>query len=241
MRIWFHGLKGFVKVFDTNVSTGETAHFDYKTGEIVELAEDNATLAHMNLERAFPQTSGCTIVETDEFVNMTLTITDDVKSTGGVVGEASVDFVYHFNKSSHGAKFDLHISDWPWQSDASELAYAFDVHASEGQLVPAENGIGWQDSEGNARGYIEWASNATATYADDHEETAVVDAETTLDGDQNARVELRFTQASAGYDVLEYDPWAGAGAWIIVGVVLIGLAPVEDAVQHLLALVAALL
>lgn len=228
VRVWFHGAKGFVKVFDTNGSEDGNGgpHFDYKTGEIVELGADNATLARMDLERAFPQTSGCAIEETEEWVNMTLTVTDDVKADGKV-GEATVVFAYHFNKTSQGAKFDLEVLDWPWQSEESELAYAFDVHASEGSLTPAENGIGWSDADGNARGYMEWAANATASYADGHNETAIVDGETTMDGTQNARVALRFTNVTAGYEHLVYDPWAGIGAWIVVGPLLVGLAPVE--------------
>lgn len=230
VRIWFHGSKGFVKVFETNATTGETSHFDYTTGEIVELTDGNDTLARMNLERAFPQTSGCTIEETEEFVNMSITVTDDVNAAGGSVGDATVTFAYHFNKTSHGAKFDLLVNDWPWQGDG-ELAYAFGVHTSDGALVPAENGLGWQDDEGNAKGYVEWDANATAYYEDGHNETAVVDSDTTMSGDQNARVELRFTQASAGYNELVYDPWVGTGLWIIVGVVLIGLAPAQDGLE----------
>lgn len=92
----------------------------------------------------------------------------------------------------------------------------------------SSNGIGWQDADGNARGYIEWAAKATVTYADGHNETAVVDSETQMSGDQNARVELRFTQASPDSTLLEYDPWAGMGAWILVGPRLVGLAPAED-------------
>ena len=92
VRIWFHGAKGFVKVFDNNESNDNQGHYDYKTGELVEVSADGVELARMNLERAFPQTSGCTIEETDEWVNMTLTVTDDVKSAGGVVGHATVEF-----------------------------------------------------------------------------------------------------------------------------------------------------
>lgn len=228
VRIWFHGSKGFVKVFHAGNETAGPGHFDYNTGELVELTDGNASLARMNLERAFPQTSGCEIEETEEWVNMTLTVTDDVKSDGGKVGEATVEFVYHFNKSSQGAKFDLEVLDWPWQSDESELSYEFDVHASSGSLTPAENGIGWSDENGEPRGYMEWAPNATAYYPDGHNETAIVDSETTMDGTQNARVALRFTNVTAGYDELVYDPWAGVGSWIVVGPLLIGLAPVEQ-------------
>lgn len=228
VRIWFHGSKGFVKVFDTS-GEGEDGgpHFDYRTGEIVELGEDNVTLARMGLERAFPQTSGCVIEETEEWVNMTLTVTDGVKA-GTKVGEATVVFAYHFNKTSQGAKFDLEVLAWPWQGDASELAYAFDVHASEGTLTPAENGVGWTDANGEPRGYLEWARNATAVYADGHEETAIVDSATEMDDAQNARVELRFTNVTAGYTELVYDPWAGVGSWVVVGPLLVGLAPVEQ-------------
>lgn len=241
VRIWFHGSKAFFKVFDTNESSGQTKHFDYQSAQLAELGDENETLASMDLGRAFPQTSSCTVEETDEFVNMTIVVTDDVHAEGGIVGDATVTVAYHFNKSAHGAKFDLFVEDWPWQGDQSELAYAFRVHTSDGSLVPAENGLGWQDDEGNARGYIEWAPNATAFYADGHNETAIVDGETTMSGDQNARVELRFTQASAGYTLLEYDPWVGAGLWIIVGVVLIGLGPAEDVLQRVVEALSGLL
>jgi len=228
VRIWFAGHKGFFKVFDTNGSEDEgPTHFDYQMGGVSEFTDDNAALATMSLDEAFPQTSTCEIVETEEFVNMTISITDDVRDGGHRIGTATVDFVYHFNKSSNGAKFDLFVEDWPWQGEETELAYDFRVHAANGELSEAENGIGYSDENGNPRGYIEWAPNATAIYEDEHEETAIVDSETANDG-QNAHVNLRFTNVTAGYTLLEYDPWMGSGFWIIVGPLLVGLAPVED-------------
>lgn len=228
MRIWFHGKKGFVKVYDTSGSEGDGGdHYAYHTGEIVETDADGARVARMNLERAYPQTSGCVIEETDAWVNMTLTVTDDVKGEGGDLGEATVTFVYHYNKTARGAKFDLFVDAWPWQSADGELSYAFDVETSNGTVETAENGVGFRDSEGASQGYIEWAPNATARYADGHEEMAIVDGEASGNGTGRAQVVLRFTNVTAGYDALEYDPWVGVGEYVIVAGRLVGLAPVE--------------
>jgi len=233
VSIWFHGKKGFVKVFDTNESSQEQHVYDYKTGRLTELGADNMTLASMNLERAYPQTSGCEIVETNEFVNMSITITDDVKpgqGHGSSVGEATVTFAYHFNKSSQGAKFDLFVENWPWQSADSELAYAFSVHAPNGNIEAAENGVGFSNESGAPRGYIEWAPNATAFYDDGHNETALVDGETEVSGN-TAEVVLRFTNVTAGYSYLEYDPFVGVGPYVIIAGVLVGLAPAAPALK----------
>lgn len=226
VRIWFQGKKGHVKVFDVNETSEEGSHYAYRTGEIVEVAPDGATPARMGLERAFPQTSECSVVETDEWVNMTLTVTDDVRVDGAPDGQATVTFRYHFNKSSQGAKFDLAVEGWPWQSEG-QLAYAFDVTTSGGAIEAAENGVGFRDEAGVSKGYVEWAPTATATYDDGHTEESLVDSDVAVDG-QTARVVLTFTNATAGYAALDYDPWAGVGEYAIVGGLLIGLAHVED-------------
>lgn len=230
VRIWFQGLKGHLKVFDKDNNT-TTLVYDYQTVQVKELGDDNATLANFKMDRAFPQDSTCTIEENDEFVNITFTITKDVKrgtSQGQSVGEATVDVIWHWNKSAEGIKFDLFVHDWPWQSNESELAFDFNV-VSGYEIESAENGLGFRN-ETDSKGYIEWAPNATAYYEDGHNETAIVESETTLGGENNntADVTLRFTNATAGYNELEYDPWVGVGDYIIVLNRLIGLGVVRQ-------------
>lgn len=228
IRVWFHGSKGMLKVFDTNGTEDDGDHYTYTTGEVVEIGDANETLARMDLGHAFPQTSGCTLEETPEWVNMTFTVTGAVHGEGAL-GEATVVIAWHFNKTSHGAKFDLDVASWPWQGADSDLAYAFGVATTSGAVEPAENGVGFRDDDGASDGYIEWAPNATATYADGHQETALVDSETVLSQSGHAAdVTLRFTNVTAGYDLLEYDPWVGVGEYVIVGGILVGLAPVEQ-------------
>lgn len=243
VRLWFHGKKGFVKVFDANASRqgeegGSGAHYAYTTGEVAELDGSGRRVAWMGLEHAYPKTGACQVEETEDAVRMTLSVTDDVRASaggGGVVGQATVVFAYHFNKSSQGAKFDLRVVDWPWRSDDGLLAYSFDVHAGGGATMdPAENGVGIRGDDGAPRGYVEWAPNATATYADGHQETAVVDADTRVDGG-TARVTLAFTNATAGHTRLDYDPWAGVGPYLVVGGRLVGLAPAEATVAAVVA------
>lgn len=246
VRIWFQGTKGFVKVFDANASRegeegGEGSHYAYTTGEVVELGADGARLAWMGLENAYPKTGACAIEETDETVDLTFSVTDDVRAPGGRVGEATVVFAYHFNKTAQGAKFDLRVVAWPWQSGDGLLAYSFDVQASGATLEAAENGVGVRGEDGASRGYVEWAPNATATYADGHEETSLVNATSRVSGGR-AEVTLRFTNVTAGYARLDYDPWAGVGEWVVLGGRLVGLAsvtsllpaPARDALRRLL-------
>ncbi len=232
VRIWFQGKKGFVKVFKKADGGGNEGMYQYKTKAIVELDGDGNEVARMNLQRAYPQTSTCTIEETDEFVNMTITITDAVRAAGEV-GSATVTFAYNFNKSADGAKFDLFVNDWPWQGNGT-LAFDFDVQSPNYDFEVASNGIGFEDSDGNQTGYIDWALNATAKYADGHNETAVVDSNTTVTGN-TANVRLEFTGVSADYTELEYDPWAGVGRYIIVGSLLLAESslPLPPAVRGL--------
>lgn len=232
VRIWFHGSKGFVKVFDTNGTDDEGTHYQYKTIAVQErVVNGSAVHAWMNLERAYPQSSTCTVEETNEWVNMTITITDRVQPGAGgegpTLGDATVTFSYNFNKTANGAKFDLQVDSWPWQQPDTELAYTFDVHVAGGSIESAENGVGFRDSNNMSQGYITWAANATAHYDDGHNETALVDSDTAIDGD-TARIDLRFTNVTAGYESLVYDPWIGVGEYIIVGGILVGLAPIEE-------------
>lgn len=234
VRIWFHGKKGMTKVWTKNNSSGEIdGMYMYKTTDIVELDENNNTVARMNLERAYPQTSSCEVIETEEFLNVTFVVTDDVKpaSGGPSAGQATVTWAYHFNKTASGAKYDLFVADWPWQSNSSELQYDFTVHSADLTIEDAENGLGFRDQDGDTRGYIEWAPNATAEYDDDTNQTAIVDSYVSNDG-SNAAVGLRFTNVTAGYSFLDYDPWAGAGDYIIVLNRLIGLGFVRAALPQ---------
>lgn len=232
VRIWFQGQKGHIKVFDTNASDERASHYSYRTGALVERDAEGAELARMGLERAFPQTSECEIVETPEWVNMTLVVTERVRAGGAEIGDATVTFAYHFNKTSQGAKFDLFVASWPWQGDG-ELAYTFDVAISGGSVEAAENGVGFRDANGASQGYIEWAPNATARYDGGTRQEALVDAETVVaESNASAEVTLRFTNATAGYALLEYDPWVGAGEYVLVLGRLVGLAPVEQLVPR---------
>lgn len=213
VRIWFQGLKGHVKVFD-NSSEEEEGLYTYNTGAVVETDADGNPVAEMNLGRAFPQTSDCEVEETEEYVNLTLTITDNVRETnGGFIGEATVTFAYNFNKSENGAKFDLDIVDWPWQADG-ELNYEFTVQ-STWEMEVAENGIGFENETGEDKGHIEWAENATVTYENGtQDESDVVADWNQTEG--KVDVSLAFTNVTAGYVELEYDPWASMGDWIII-------------------------
>lgn len=223
VRVAFKGHKGMVQVFRKNTTDGGIdGMYQYKTAAVREIGADNATLASMDLGRAYPQESNCSITETDEFLDISFTVPGTVRGAngGGDVGEATVTFAYHFNKSSNGAKFDLFVADWPWQGD-SELAFDFSVQSGAWNVEAAENGIGFRSDEGEPKAFLSWAPNATATYEDGHNETAIVDA--TVDaGGHEANVSLRFTTASSGYVDLAYDPWVGVGAYVIIAGFLVG-------------------
>lgn len=228
VRLWFQGLKGHVKVFD-NTDDNESHLYTYNTGAVVEEDGNGTPVAEMDLGRAFPQTSECEVEETDEYVNLTLTITDNVRPLQGggrSVGEATVTFAYNFNKSANGAKFDLIVEDWPWQTDDGLLKYEFTVQSPQNMTV-AENGIGFSDNEtGEPKGHLEWAANATARYDDGSEEESIVESETNETANK-VDVGLRFTNVTAGYVELDYDPWASMGDWIIIANILISLDPIE--------------
>lgn len=230
VRIWWHAKKPMLHILDKNTSSG-AGQYDYKSDALVELDADGNAVSSMNLHRAHPDASVCTVEEDEEFVNLTLTWTDVVKgTTGGPIGESTVTFAYHFNKSAYGAKFDLIVNDWPWAEDAEDhtFAYDFGMLANHLELEPAENGVGVKDENGQSQGYVEWAENATATYEDGSEDEANVTA--SWEGDAHKLdLRLEFEGVEGGYVELYYDPWMGIGDYVIVLGRLIGLAPVEQA------------
>ncbi len=235
VRIWFHGAKFQLQLFKKNVSTGSVdGMYQYKSMEISEVASDNTTLATLKLENAEPQSSTCTVEEQGEWVNVTYTSSETVRATddgSAFVGEATVELVYHFNKTDSSAKFDLNVQDWPWQGDDSELSYGFDV-ASEWLIEPAENGLGFRDADtGEPEAFVEWALNATASYDDGHDETAIVESTTT--GSAHATsTSLQFTNVTAGYSELDYDPRIAAGPYVIVANILIPLADLPEILER---------
>lgn len=239
VRIWFHGDKAQVKVFDKD-ENGHVKVYQYKAFQFAELDDDDNTLAWMNLERASQLESSCGTSEDETFVNITFVATDTVyEASGHPIGQATVTWEYHFNKTSDTAKFDILLNDWPWQADGSELAYLFEIE-TDLTMETAENGIGFRDDDGEARGFIEFAMNATARYDDGHQEEAIVDSHVGPgSGEADGLVSLRFTNATAGYHELEYDPWIGSGGYVIVGgILMIGThrlpEPVREIVEDLL-------
>lgn len=244
VRIWFQGFKGNIQVWNKSQGSeeSEAGKYQYKTSAIVE-HDGESEVARMNLNAAFPKSSECSVEETDETVTLTLKVTDDVGPPGQSLGEASVTFVYHFQKSDNGAKFDLLVEDWPWQSEVSELAFDFQVTVSEDQtLEPAENGIGIRDPSGEPVGMISWGPEATARYEDGSEQTAAVVANTDTSEASTAKVDLRFTGVTAGYDELDYDPWVGIGRYLILGgLVLLDDSLIPQSLRDMLAPVLSLL
>jgi hypothetical protein len=227
VRIWFHGFKGFVKVFDRTNGEDELL-YAYTTGAVWETDGEGAQVAHMKLDRAFPQWSACEIEETEGHVNMTLVIDAVVRDPqGGFLGESTATFAYKFNKTANGAKFDVIVDDWPWQSNGT-MSYGFTVK-SDANMTVASNGIGFTNETGEPRGHIEWAMNATARYDDgsEQEATVVSDAQ---QSDGKVDIALEFTNVTAGYVQLDYDPWASMGDWIIILDRLISLDSLEQAV-----------
>lgn len=233
VRLWFHGTKAFVKTFVKDEDGNGLEGMYETTSEAIVERDDNATVAELNLERAYPQSSTCTVEENGTHVNITYEVTDaavrEPGEDGALLGTADVTFAYRFNKSADGAKFDVVIEDWPWQGDG-ELAYDFDVDADGFTIEAAENGVGFRDAEGDAEGFISWAPNATARYEDGHEEEAIVDSTTQVDG-SHADIRLRYTNVTEGYVELVHDPWLGTGAYVIVGPLLIPVAQVDDVVD----------
>lgn len=230
LRIWFHGKKGQLKVFKKNeTSDSIDGKYQYKQLGITELDDENETVARLTLEDAEPMDSTCDVTREGDWVNVTYNVTDTVHTVaddGPDSESAQVGFAYHFNKNSSEAKFDLDVRDWPWHAEG-ELAYDFEV-TSDWVIERAENGLGFQDNEtGEREAFVEWAANATAKYDDGHEEEAVVNS-TIEGGDHHVTVDLQFTEASAGYSELIYDPTVAVGPYIIVADVLIAVPkPVE--------------
>lgn len=221
VKLWFQGLKGHVQVFDLSDNATQQV-YTYQTKAVVELV-DGAPLAVLDLGRAWPQASTCTIDEHADGVHITYTVTTDVHgTTGKTVGQAEATFAFHYDASEDGAKFDVHVDGWPWQSNASILAYDFTVR-SPLTIEAAENGVGFREGP-DSRGYVEWAPNATALYDDGHNETAIVQGETVVgDGNHTAEIRLAFTNVTTGYLALDYDPFIGVGEYFIVGGRLIPL------------------
>jgi hypothetical protein len=224
VAVWFHGMKSFVQVTD-KASNGT---YGFKSSALEERDAGDAAVRTMNLERAYPKTSTCSISEDDNFVNMSIAVTDTVRAaTGGDVGNATVTLAYHFNKTGLGVKFDLLVDGWPWADGAGDgLAYTFGIEAENLTLEAADNGVGVRDSDGQSVGYVDWAANATARYADGTEQEANVTSTETGDNATMA-VTLAFTNVTGGYSGLEMDPWMGVGDYLIVAGHLVPLQPVE--------------
>jgi len=226
VAIWFQGKKEFVKVEDK----ADNGSYFYKSGDIAELS-DGAPVRVMNLEQAFPQSSSCEVASDDSFVNITIHVVGTVRdAAGGPVGEASVTFVNHFNRSSLGSKFDLRVDSWPWAANSAGHVLAYDLQLTAGDLTlqPADNGVGIVNGAGDQVGYVEWAPNATAAYTDGTQQEANVTSSST-GSEHELAVQLRFDNVRAGYTGLEMDPWFGVGNYLIVAGHLVGLADLEAA------------
>lgn len=236
LRIWFHGKKGQLQVFKKNDSgDGIDGMYQYKQLAIREVDEDDQTVATLVLEDAEPMDSSCEVERSGEWTNVTYTVTDEVRTAaddGPETDTADVTFVYHFNENSSDAKFDLLVEGWAWEDDdGHELAYDFEATSGEWDIETAENGLGFRDNEtGESEAFIEWAPNATARYDDGHEEQANVTSSTTGDQD-HVEVTLRFTDVTAGYVELDYDPTVAVGPYLIVADILVPATIVPEPVQ----------
>ena len=219
VRIWFQGFKGHIKV--ENVSA-DGASFSLKTIALTERAGDQV-LGSMNLERAYPQdTSECSATQEGDEVTIVYGVTAPVRDPGGgTIDDARVRFVFHFNTADNGSKFDLLVEDWPWQSSESTIGFDLTLAAQDAVAEPAENGVGFRDSDGTARGYVSWDPEFVATYDDGHEETGTVQSGTEAEGG-TADVHLEFTGVTPGYRSLLYDPWMGVGPYVVLGPILLG-------------------
>jgi hypothetical protein len=227
VRIWFQGFKGHIKV--TNNADGGTS-YDLKTLALTENSGGEA-VSSLNLERAYPQdTETCTVVtDEDGVVTLTFGVTAGVRAVGqadaqggNTIGDATLRYVFHFDPEDNGSKFDLFVDEWPWTTEDGELAFSFGLEAPDATIEAAENGVGFRDGDGNARGYISWDPEFTTRYEDGHEETGVVDGDTHAEG-SSAEVSLNFTEVTSGFDELEYDPWMGVGDYLVIGPLLISL------------------
>ncbi len=226
-ELWFQGKKGFFNVVN-NMSTG--GGYSYKTLSVREVDGDGNTIASAKLNNANAQASNCTVEEDDTNLTVTLSSNECIspgKSSNCKVGEALVTFVYHYNKSNNAAKFDLFVDDWDWNEDAVDnehlLVFDFKLMAQGGDSMEgAENGVGFQNSTGAHTAYIEWAPNATVRYGNGTEDLAIVESDIDMNGDNTtAIVTLAFTNVTAGYVDLEYDPIVGVGFYLIVAGILI--------------------
>jgi len=232
VKIWFQGFKGHFKI--DNKTNGLS--YDVQTDSISERVGDG-TVATMDLGHAFPkQTDTCTVEEADGVVTVTFSVTADVKRAGvadagggaNVLGAATATYIVHFDTADNGSKFDLLVDEWPWQATDSVLAFNVDLTAGEGTTVEAaENGVGFRNADGEAIGSFTWDAAFTARNDDGSEQEGTVESATTIEG-ANADVDLSFTNVPAGYDELFYDPWMGAGAYLVVGPLLINDGPLID-------------
>lgn len=225
VKIWFQGFKGHVQV----QNKGDGQSYDIATSALSEV-EDGATLASLNLGRAYPQdTDACTVTQDGNVVTVTFAVTADVRAAGGegetkagnVVGQTKATFVFHFNTEDNGSKFDVIADDWPWTSDTSDLVFALNITAPGATIQPADNGVGFSDAEGTPRGYIDWGDSFTVTYENGESQDGAPAATTTVEGD-TAAVSIVFAGVDAGYTNLTYDPWAGVGPFVVVAGRLIG-------------------
>lgn len=225
VKIWFQGFKGHFQI--DNKANGLS--YEIQTDEIAERV-GGTPVARMDIGHAFPkETDTCTVEETDGVVTVTFGVTAPVKSAnqanagGGnnVIGEATTTFVVHYNTEDDGAKFDLIVDAWPWQAEDSNLAFNLDLRSGEGTTAEAaENGVGFRNADGDPIGSFTWDAAFTARYADDSEQEGTVESATTANGNE-ADVDLSFLNVTAGYEQLVYDPWMGAGAYLVLGPVLI--------------------
>jgi hypothetical protein len=222
VRAWLAGHQDLFEVFDANGSDDEGAGHPHQAMGLVERDADGRAVGTLNLASAFPRTSACTVTTEGGFVNMSMVVTDNLEGNGPAV---TVGFTFHFNTTSHGGKFDLDVASWPWSAGADHtLAFGFALDAPGWTAEPASDGVGFRDANGTAHGYVSWAPNATARYADGHEEQAVVNGTVDAQGG-HADVALAFTNATAGYDELICDPGLGSGDCVVVAGPLVGLGP----------------
>lgn len=232
VKIWFQGFKGHFQI--DNKTNGLS--YDVQTDGVSERA-DGVAVTSMDLGHAFPkQTDTCTVEEVDGVVTVTFSVTADVKRVGvadaggggNVISEATATFIVHFNTEDNGSKFDLLVDEWPWQSEESVLAFNLDLTAGEGTSAEAaENGVGFRDSTGEPIGSFSWDAVFTARNDDGSEQEGTVESATAIEG-SSVDVDLSFTNVPAGYDELFYDPWMGAGAYLVVGPLLINDGPLIE-------------
>lgn len=214
VRVWFQGLKGHIKVFAEDRDNATGGVYSYKTQRIAEVV-DGEIVAEMDLSHAFPQQSTCVVTSNERATTIAFAVVNDVRSTnGGIVGDATVTFLYRLDHRSSEAKFDLFVNDWPWARDDSELAFDFQVHSTY-TMETAQNGIGFRNGDGTPAGYMEWAPTADVVYEDEREAKSRVASELAK-SPNTVDVRLRYAEVDPGYLDLDYDPWLGTGGYDII-------------------------